>query len=339
MKKRSAIVLLLCSVMALSAVGCGEPTIRKKASEVEQAAVPAEEPAETPTPVPTPVPEDLKNIGVPAEGGYTVRAVNRTGRNIKSVAIREQNVSEFGGNMLSGEDIYMADEARMLCFKPEGGGEAERRYDVQMIFEDGTSHVLHDFPFGRVDDCEIFYEDDVLFLTYVDEVTGAPVSTRALEIAAADAEAQQDVQPEPEEEPEEEPAAPTSAPAQPTPTRIPARPTTAPWRPTTAPWRPTTAPVQPTTPPAEPTTPPSEPTTPPGEPTTPPSEPTTPPSEPTTPPSEPTTPPSEPTTPPSEPTIPPSEPTTAPPSVPTTAPVDPGIGDDTGLGDDTVITY
>ncbi len=339
MKKRSVIVLLLASVITLAMAGCGsDNTGKKKASEVssEQAVSPTPAPTETPAEEPAPEPEaeeDLAYVGTPEEGGYEVKARNMTGENIKGVAVREQgDEAGFGENLMAENDLYVFEQARKLCFKPKDAeGDAERKFDIQLTFQDDTRHILHDFPFGRIKECEIYYEDDVVFLTYEDDITGAPVTTKAAEIAAADEEAGN-----PEEEELTPTPTPTEAPrednAAPTATTAPARPTRSPIRystPTTAPSQPTTAPAQPTTAPAQPTTAPSEPTTAPSEPTTAPSEPTTPPDD------VPITIPADPTTGPSEPSVP----TTAPaePSVPTTAPVDPGT--DPGLGDDTVITY
>ena len=202
MNKKSVLVLLLASVVTLAFAGCGnDNTGKKKASEVTtegQAVSPTPAPSETPEPEE----ENYALIGTQEEGGFEVKARNMTGENITGVAVRKQGDEEFGGNLMGENDLYIFEQTRLLCFKPEEG---ENKYDIQLTFQDDTKHVLHDFPFGRVNECEIYYEDDVVFLTYEDDITGAPVSTKLAEIAAADAEAGN---------PEEEELTPTPTPTE-----------------------------------------------------------------------------------------------------------------------------
>ncbi len=279
MKKRSLKILLICTAMAFVFAGCEENTDRKKAAEVDKKQEAAPEVTQTPTPEPTPEQEEYKLIGTHEMADYEIKVTNRTSHEIKSVVVAERDTEWNTGNLLADGDVYAAAETRILCFKPDERADApaERKFNVALTFEDDSVHTLHEFPFDKISECDIMFEDDVIFLAYEDVVTGAPVTTKALEIAAMEPE----VTPTPTEEPTPTPE-PTREPSRPTPTTAPRTPARTPTRTPVRPATPTTAPATPTTAPSEPTTAPSEPTTAPSEPTTAPSEPTTAPSEPTT---------------------------------------------------------
>lgn len=195
MKKR-IIASVLLVVMVISMIGCG----KKVETEATESTM-----AETETE--TPEPETYKSIGTEKEGDtvYCVKLKNSTGKNISGVSIKTIEETEFPKNMLKDGDVYVKGEERNLYYEvieneketesvAEGASEESGEklltpgYDVQITFDDGTSKILHGFPFDDIKEGEIFLEDEVAFLKYKNVSAGDEVSTKEAELAVLEAE-------------------------------------------------------------------------------------------------------------------------------------------------------
>ena len=160
--------------------------------------------------------EEIKTIGTREEGAYEVRVKNATGRDIIKVAIRKEGEVEFSTQLLSEEDVFLADEERILCFKGEDAAETENAadaeaqaaeaedaqktdeaaeeekvitpaYDLQITFKDDNSTAeIHAFPFTDAESAEIWAQDGVAFLKYMSKINKAEVDTKEAEIAIRD---------------------------------------------------------------------------------------------------------------------------------------------------------
>lgn len=195
MKKR-IIASTLLAVMVISMIGCG----KKEETEATQSTV-----AETETE--TPEPETYKAIGTEKESDtvYCVKLKNNTGKDISGVSVKTTEETEFPKNMLKDNDVYVKGEERNLYYEvteeekeaetdgEEKTEESEEKlltlgYDVQITFDDGTSKVLHGFPFDDIKEGEICLEDEVIFLKYKNVSAGSEVSTKEAELAIWEAE-------------------------------------------------------------------------------------------------------------------------------------------------------
>lgn len=143
--------------------------------------------------------KELKELGEKRDGDFEVELVNSTEKIIKGFEIKVDHEDAYGENLLKEGDVFAADEERMLYMTPavvekEEGSEEEKipMYDIQLTFEDDTTAVLHTFPFGDVEKCEICLEDGVAYLIFDSLSRKDSVNTLQTEqdiIAAAQAQA------------------------------------------------------------------------------------------------------------------------------------------------------
>ena len=106
--------------------------------------------------------QEILQIGEAAgETDYVVELTNSTGKAIKSMAI-----SVDGGEMtenLMAEDALLEDgqKAQLICTPAplEEGQTSAPRYDIEIVFSDDLSAVLHTFPFGDADAVTILLDE------------------------------------------------------------------------------------------------------------------------------------------------------------------------------------
>lgn len=129
--------------------------------------------------------QDIKIIGSQEEGAYDVQLKNNTGKDIKEFRIKVSGKTEFDDvdNLLDENDVFAADEERILYYLPEldtadekTAEEAETTddtkekepvvYDIKLIFADDTEVLVHTFPFGDIKEGEICLEDEVAYLIF-----------------------------------------------------------------------------------------------------------------------------------------------------------------------------
>lgn len=145
--------------------------------------------------------EKLEVIGVEKDSEFQVKLTNSTAKNITGISVKSSDEAEYPANMLKEADVFKDKESRLLCYTAPKAAEApadakatdkvlEPAYDIQLTFEDGTTAVLHSFPFGDVEEGEICMED-VAYLKYTSVVSKEKVDTKGAEQAVkAQAEAE-----------------------------------------------------------------------------------------------------------------------------------------------------
>ena len=145
--------------------------------------------------------EKLEVIGVEKDSEFQVKLTNSTAKNITGVSVKSSDEAEYPANMLKESDVFEDKESRLLCYTAPKAAEApadakatdkvlEPAYDIQLTFEDGTTAVLHSFPFGDVEEGEICMED-VVYLKYTSVASKEKVDTKGAEQAVkAQAEAE-----------------------------------------------------------------------------------------------------------------------------------------------------
>ena len=205
MKKITAIFTLLA---ALALTGCG--TVTPSAS--------IEPPTEATTlqsvTEPASSPDKMKLIGDKTSGSsvFIITVENKTGRDINGFSIKTGSEDRFPKNMLQDGDPFLKNEKRMLYYVPvnnegyaigDSDAIASEEFLVKVDFPDGGSSVLHQFPFGDVDECELFIDKEVAYIEYTSKSADQKVSTK---------EAEQMIKAnEPDEEPEQETKADNSS--------------------------------------------------------------------------------------------------------------------------------
>lgn len=130
-----------------------------------------------------------------------MKLTNSTAKNIIGISVKSSDEAEYPANMLKEADVFEDKESRLLCYTAPKAAEAptdakatdkvlEPAYDIQLTFEDGTTAVLHSFPFGDVEEGEICMED-VAYLKYTSVASKEKVDTKGAEQAVkAQAEAE-----------------------------------------------------------------------------------------------------------------------------------------------------
>ncbi|MBR2766247.1 MAG: hypothetical protein IKE03_09740 [Blautia sp.] len=109
-------------------------------------------------------------IGKKEEGDYEVDIKNATGKGIKEFVVEIDGEGK-GDNLLEKDDVFAADEERILYFTPKEADPSKEGYkppvyDIELTFEDDTKALLHTFPFGDVEKAEIRLEDGVGYLVF-----------------------------------------------------------------------------------------------------------------------------------------------------------------------------
>ena len=127
----------------------------------------------------------LAVIGVQEDGAEEIRLKNSTGRDITGLSISVYGEPEFYDNLLKEGEPFKNGEERLLCYKvPEktetaaaDGPQVEPEYLVQLVFDDGVSRIVHNFPMEDAKDCEIFADDTLACIVYESKSTHETVNT------------------------------------------------------------------------------------------------------------------------------------------------------------------
>lgn len=177
MKKKLLVLLCVTTLgMSMALTGCGKDEPVEKKAEV------TEEKKE----------EELIAIGEEKDSEYQVKVTNKTGKTITAVSVKSSDETEYPVNMMAEGDVFKAEESRLLCYtapEPVANPDAAPTdkvltpaYDVQLTYEDGTIAVLHGFPFGDIDEGELFMEE-VAYIKYTSVATKSQVDTKGTEEA------------------------------------------------------------------------------------------------------------------------------------------------------------
>jgi len=183
MKKIISAITLL-AVLALS--GCGKVT---PSASFESVTEPATLQAVT---EPATTPDKMKLIGDKASGSnvFVITIDNRTGRDIVGFSVRSGSEGQFPKNMLRSDDPFLKDEKRILYYVPvnsegyaigDSDAIASEEFLIKIDFKDGSHAVLHQFPFGDLDECVFRLENNFAYVEYTSKSTDQKVSTRDAE--------------------------------------------------------------------------------------------------------------------------------------------------------------
>lgn len=145
---------------------------------------------------------ELKTIGAKEkeEGAFSVKLKNATGKDIKDIKIKVSGHSEFADveNLLEKEEIFAADEERILNYLPKLKEETEEKkedtekkeeplvFDIQLTFADDTTAVVHTFPFGDIEGGEICMDGELAYLVFESVSLKKEVNTLETETTIAE---------------------------------------------------------------------------------------------------------------------------------------------------------
>jgi len=196
MRKKTLFIVLCLLSGILTLGGCGKSETDDAKTQKSEA---KEEDEWEETPVAPIEKEDLKKIGVPLKGTVEIKLENNTGKSITGFAVKKSENSEFGENLLEDEDVYVKGEKRYFYYdyKQENSeeetetisadydGNTEKEtdesvpeYDIQITYLNGTTAVLHDFPFDDMKEGTLELEDEITYLTYTSIKTKKEVDTK-----------------------------------------------------------------------------------------------------------------------------------------------------------------
>ena len=88
-------------------------------------------------------------------------------------------------NLLPEGEVFEADEVRDFYYEADP---SNYKIDIKFTLEDGTSFVIHSFPFFDLEEGRLCLQNDVMFLEYVSVWTGEEVLTRKAETEIKEAE-------------------------------------------------------------------------------------------------------------------------------------------------------
>lgn len=189
--RRKTLFIVLCLLSGMITLGgCGKESDAAEAETQESQAKEEDEWEEIPV---APIEkEDLKKIGVPLKGTVEIKLENNTGKSITGFAVKKSENSEFGENMLEDEDVYVKGEKRYFYYdykqassdnedtdETDEAEDTTPEYDIQITYLNGTTAVLHDFPFDDMKEGALNLEDEITYLTYTSVKTKKEVDTKA----------------------------------------------------------------------------------------------------------------------------------------------------------------
>ena len=196
MRKKTLFIVLCLLSGILTLGGCGKSETDDAKTQKSEA---KEEDEWEETPVAPIEKEDLKKIGVPLKGTVEIKLENNTGKSITGFAVKKSENSEFGENLLEDEDVYVKGEKRYFYYDykqenseeetetisadydgntEEETDESVPEYDIQITYLNGTTAVLHDFPFDDMKEGTLELEDEITYLTYTSIKTKKEVDTK-----------------------------------------------------------------------------------------------------------------------------------------------------------------
>ena len=168
MKHRSFIPVFLILILCLSLLtACGQKSAPADTEDVS---------SETMT---DDSGDALKVIGIKAGSNTFVTLKNKTGQDIRDIAVKASTEEEYPAGLLAASDALKNNESRVMYYTLSDDKNAT--YDVRLSLEDGTECVLHGFPFNDTENCTIWL-DGVAYIDYLSNSTGNKESTRTVEL-------------------------------------------------------------------------------------------------------------------------------------------------------------
>lgn len=216
MKRKLILTLTLIAALALS--GCGKVTTSADTEPTTEAATEAttEETTEA----------EIKLIGEKTTGSsvFVITVENKTGKAITGFSVKTDSEEEYPDNMLDKDDKFEKNEKRMLYYAPvkteattseDNDALISPEYTIKLEFSDKTTAVLHQFPFGDLDECTLKYEDKTAFIVYTSKLSDKEVSTKDAELMISTTEPADEVTTQESKDGDDEPVyvPPTEAPA------------------------------------------------------------------------------------------------------------------------------
>ena len=191
------VIATLTFIAALALAGCGNVTPSadvEPATTTQAAKVKVED---------TTSEDKMKLIGDKATGSsvFIITVDNKTGKSIKGFSVKTGSEEKFPSNMLQDNDPFIKNERRKLYYVPvnsEGyaignsDAIANEEYIIKIDFSDDKSAVLHQFPFGDLDSCELHLDKEVAYIEYTSKLSDQKVSTKEAENMIASMEAEQE---------------------------------------------------------------------------------------------------------------------------------------------------
>ena len=123
--------------------------------------------------------DSLQVIGIKAGSNTFVTLKNKTGQDIRDIAVKASTDEDYSAGLLAASDAFQNNETRVLYYTL--ADDKNVTYDVQLSLADGTDCVLHSFPFGKTETCTIWL-DGVPYIDYLSNETGSKESTRDMEL-------------------------------------------------------------------------------------------------------------------------------------------------------------
>ena len=168
MKHRLLISVILVLVLSLSLLAaCGQNN-SSDATEEGSAEVMTDDSGDT-----------LKVIGIKAGSNTFVTLKNKTGQDIRDIAIKASTDGDYAAGLLAASDALKNNESRVLYYTL--AEDKNVTYDVQLSLADGTHCVLHSFPFNDTKSCTIWL-DGAAYIEYLSNGTGKMENSRAMEL-------------------------------------------------------------------------------------------------------------------------------------------------------------
>lgn len=121
----------------------------------------------------------LKVIGIKAGSNTSVTLKNKTGQDIRDIAIKASTDDDYAAGLLAASDALKNNESRVLYYTL--ADDKNVTYDIQLSLEDGSECVLHSFPFNDTENCTIWM-DGVAYIEYLSNGTGNKENTRGMEL-------------------------------------------------------------------------------------------------------------------------------------------------------------
>ena len=166
---------------------------------------------------------EYETVGQESEDALDFLLTNATGNTITGLSVKSSAQPEYPSNMIASGQTVEADETVEFYFTPEsaaGGSDAAQAedaeeasdaageeesapvadaqinetYSLQVTFEDGTVKEVSNFAVNDMQDADLMYEDEVVFVKYTSISAETEISTKEAELAVkADKDAAQAV--------------------------------------------------------------------------------------------------------------------------------------------------
>ncbi len=195
--KKKLLSVFACFVLTTGALsGCGGTVVMDVDSESVPAASEQESVSELPVvesipmlPDSTDPDEGKEIIGVKSDILSVLRLeiVNSSGQVITGLSITNEDGSVSSGNLMTEDQELEINEAGVIYYDSEqavlqaSASNTTPSYHMVLSFLNGETKTLSNVPFQDTDSVNLFYIDDVLYLTYQSASQGTEISTKEAE--------------------------------------------------------------------------------------------------------------------------------------------------------------